>query len=95
MILMMISHSDRRIVRLARDEYVLRAVELAPRGELLPQAKLTREQVLDIKSAVIQRDGLKTYIKDNLTNKALAKRFGVHRRTIEKIVSNETWIHER
>lgn len=95
MILMMTFRSDRQPARLARNEYLLRAVELAPRGELLPQAKLTREQVLDIKSAVIQRDGLKTYIKDNLTNNALAKRFGVHRRTIEKIVSNETWIHER
>lgn len=87
--------SDRQPARLARDEYLLRAVEFALRGELLPQAKLTREQVLDIKSAVIQRDGLKQYIKDNLTNNALAKRFGVHRRTIEKIVSNQTWINER
>lgn len=87
--------SDRQPARLSRNDYLLRAVEFAPRGELLPQAKLTREQVLDIKSAVIQRDGLKQYIKDNLTNNALAKRFGVHRRTIEKIVSNETWINER
>lgn len=91
----MMCRSDRQSIRLARNEYLLRAVEFAPRGELLPQAKLTRAQVLDIKSALIQRDGLRQYIKNNLTNDALAKRFGVHRRTIEKIVSNETWIHER
>ena len=36
---------------------------------------------------------LKRYITDNLTNKALAQRFGISERNIEKIINRITWSH--
>jgi plasmid maintenance system antidote protein VapI len=41
----------------------------------------------------VQRDQLRKYISNNLSNEALARKFGVHIRTIEKIVQGQTWIH--
>lgn len=83
--------SEHKKERLARDEYLLRAIEFAARGEQLPQTKLTKDNVIDIKSALVQRENLRQYINENLTNKALAHRFNVHHRTIEKIASRQTW----
>ena len=79
--------------RLKRDEYLSRASEFAVRGQDLPQTKLIDLDVLAIRSAVKQRENLRKYIKDNLSNEALAKKFGVHTRTIEKITQYTTWNH--
>jgi hypothetical protein len=49
--------------------------------------------VIDIRSAHRQRIKLLDYIRNNLSNEALAKKHGVHVRSIEKIVSYETWGH--
>ena len=78
---------------MSRDEYVLRAGEFAPRGQDLPQAKLLDLQVIDIRSAKRQRDALLKHIRDNLSNAALCKRYGIHIRTLEKIITRETWSH--
>ena len=79
--------------RLTRDEYLLRAREFAPRGQDLPQTKLLDLEVVAIKSAARQREKLRQYIKDNLSNEALAKQYGVHVRTIEKALQHHTWSH--
>ena len=75
---------------LTRQEYQLRASELAVRGQDLPQSKLLDLDVISIRSAARQRESLKKHIRDNLSNEALAKRHGVHVRTIEKALARET-----
>lgn len=74
-------------------EYRLRQREFQPRGTDLPQSKLTPEQVSAIRSAAIQRENLRRYIRENLSNEALATQYGVHRRTIEKVLQGESWSH--
>lgn len=46
-----------------------------------------------IRSAARQREALRKHIRDNLSNDALARQFGVHVRTIEKVLQSETWSH--
>lgn len=82
-----------RILRRTRDEYLLAPAAYAKRGADLPQSKLTPELVAEIRSARRQREALRKHIADNLSNEALAKKFGVHVRTIEKAITNETWSH--
>ena len=79
--------------RRTRDEYLLAASTFARRGEELPQSKLTAELVAEIRSARRQREALRKHIAENLSNEALAKKLGVHVRTIEKAITNETWSH--
>ena len=76
-----------------RGEYLSRARELAPRGQDLPQAKLLELDVAAIRSAARQRESLRQHIRKNLSNEALAKQFGVHIRTIEKVLQYESWSH--
>lgn len=77
---------------LERGEYLSRAREFAARGLDLPQTKLGPDEVEAIRSAVKQRENMRRYIADNLSNEALASKFGVHRRTIEKALSYETHV---
>lgn len=83
----------RRDGTMSREEYLLRSHELAARGQDLPQTKLLDLEVAAIRSAARQRESLRQHIKDNLSNEALAKQFGVHIRTIEKILQHHTWSH--
>jgi hypothetical protein len=76
-----------------RREYQQRARELALRGQELNHAKLMELDVIDIRSAHRQRLNLLQYIRDNLSNEALAKRHNVGVSTIEKIVTYKTWGH--
>ena len=76
-----------------RDDYLMRAHELAPRGQALPQSKLSDAQVMEIRSAQEKREDLRAHIRDSLSNEALAARMGVHVRTVEKVLSRETWAH--
>lgn len=78
---------------LDRHEYQQRARELAPRGQELPQAKLLEIDVIDIRSASRQRIKMLQYIRDNLSNDALAKRYGISVSTLEKVVTYQTWGH--
>lgn len=80
-------------MRLSRQEYLSRRTEFAPRGQELPQSKLLDMDIIDIRSAHRQRIKLLDYIRNNLSNEALAKKHGIHVRSIEKIVSYETWGH--
>lgn len=76
-----------------RDEYVQRRSEFARRGQDLPHTKLLDLDVIDIRSAARQRQALLKHIRENLSNAALAKRYGVHKRTIEKVLSRESFSH--
>lgn len=77
-----------------RSEWKCRRTEFVRRGMELPQTKLMPLDVSEIRSAARQREKLRAYIKDNLSNAALAKKFGVHERSIEKVLSRESWSHE-
>ena len=79
--------------RLERGEYLSRARSMALRGQDLPQTKLLDMDIVSIRSAAKQRENLRTYIRDNLSNEALAKAYGVHIRTIEKCVQYHTGSH--
>lgn len=76
-----------------RFEYLQTARQNAKRGQELPHAKLLDLDIVDIRSAHRQRINLLTFIRNNLSNEALAKKHGVSLRTIEKIVSYESWGH--
>ena len=78
---------------LHRDEWEQRRTEFCARGQDLPQSKLIDSDVVAIRSAKQQRENLLKHIRENLSNAALARQFGVHERTIEKSVSRETWNH--
>lgn len=78
---------------MTRAEYLLRAKEFQPRGSELPQAKLTEPQVEDILSCVKQRQSMRAYINNTLSNMALAKRYGVSLRCIERITCRDAWTH--
>lgn len=78
---------------MTRDEYNIRARETARRGMELPWSKLTPLEVDAIRSAKRQRENLLKHIRENLSNDALSKAFGVHRRTVEKVLQGETWGH--
>lgn len=79
--------------RMTRREYLVRASELAARGQDLPQTKLLDLDVISIRSAARQREALRKHIAANLSNAALAKQYGMNVRNIEKIISRETWSH--
>lgn len=73
-----------------RDTYLRDAAQYSARGQELPQTKLLDIDVIDIRSAARQRQALMKHIREHLSNEALAKRFGVHPRTIEKTLARET-----
>ena len=76
-----------------RDEWSVRAREFCLRGQELPHAKLLDIDVVTIRSAARQRETLRQYIREELSNAALARKLGVHVRTVEKIVQAESWVH--
>jgi len=76
-----------------RGEYLSRTVEHAIRGEELPQARLTKADVIAIRAAAERREAMRHEINMTLSNDALAKLHNVHVCTIEKVLSYETWKH--
>lgn len=76
-----------------KEEYLSRRTEFALRGQDLPQTKLLAIDVQTIRSAARQRESLRKHIAENLSNEALAKSFGVHMKTIEKVLSRTTHSH--
>lgn len=77
----------------SRDDYNSNAIVHALRGTELPHSRFSEDDVLEIRSAIKQRENMRRYIKDNLSNEALAIKFNVHYRTIERIIQRETWAH--
>ncbi len=62
------------------------------RGSQLPWAKLDEQKVADIMALIERRDELKAELRE-MTNAAIAKRYGVHIRTIDRISNGEAWGH--
>jgi hypothetical protein len=84
----MVQHAP-EVAQLMREAYLFK------RGEELPQTKITDAQVIEIRAAADQRRELREWIAANLSNDALASRYDVHLRTIEKILARETHFHVR
>lgn len=63
------------------------------RGEQLPQSKLTADSVREARK--LHREALQSVreLQEEYSAKGLAKRYGVHYRTMEKALSRETWSH--
>lgn len=78
---------------MTRDEYQLRAGEFCARGFDLPQTKVPPLGIIAIREAARKREELRREITEKYSNAALAKEWGVHPRTIEKILSYETAKH--
>lgn len=78
---------------MTRDEWKIRASELALRGFDLPHTKVPPLAVVAIREAAKKREALRREINEKYSNAALAKQWGVHVRTIEKILSYETARH--
>lgn len=78
---------------LERGEYLSRTKEFALRGQDLPQSKLTDDDVMEIRSMIKQRENMKVYIRQNLSNQAIADKFNIHIRNVEKISTYQTWAH--
>ena len=76
-----------------RAEYQQRASEFCKRGFDLPQTKIPPLAVVAIRDAARKREELRREINEKFSNAALAKQWGVHIRTIEKILSYETARH--
>ena len=65
----------------------------AKHGMDLPQTKIPPKAVIAIRQAARIREELRREINEKYSNAALAKHWGVHVRTIEKILSYETARH--
>ncbi|MEN9806181.1 MAG: hypothetical protein RL756_689 [Pseudomonadota bacterium] len=72
-----------------RAEYLVRARELAPRGDALPHTKLSEADVREIRRLAQVREQARARINAELSNAAIAARYGVHQRTVEKVLSWE------
>lgn len=69
-----------------RDAWLADAHSEAKRGEQLPQSRLTVAKVREIRAAHVP------YCRTNGAP-ALARRYGLHRRTVEKVLAYESWAH--
>lgn len=78
---------------MTRDEWRTRAREFCKSGFDLPQTKIPPLAVVAIREAARKRQELRSEITAKYSNAALAKQWGVHERTIEKIISYETARH--
>ena len=61
-------------------------------GSQLPQSKRTEKDVQEIFDMVRQRNELKRKLS-RLTNRSIAEMYGVHQRTIDKVVQGNGWTH--
>jgi hypothetical protein len=75
-----------------RATYLTRARELAPRGAALPQTKLSADDAAEIRNAVRLREIARAAIVREYSNAALAARFGVSVRAVERVLMRETHI---
>lgn len=62
------------------------------RGSQLPQSKLCEDDVQMILQLVLARDDLRRQMMC-LTNRAIADKFGVSHKTIQKIAAGDIWAH--
>jgi hypothetical protein len=75
------------------DEYRSSAKAYALRGQASANSKLMDLDVINIRSAVRQKQNLQKYIDENLSNAALARIHGVSLRAIGNVINRNTWDH--
>jgi len=63
------------------------------RGTELPQAKLSESDVQLIRRLHKHKQEEIKRLNETLSAKALAEKFGVHARTIEKVLTYRGWVH--
>ena len=63
------------------------------RGEDLPQSRLTEESVIEARKLHEESRQAIRDLQDMFSAKGLARRYGVHVRTMEKALSGITWSH--
>jgi hypothetical protein len=63
------------------------------RGEALPQARLTEASVREARALHTGHLAAIKKLQAEYSAKALANRYGVHHRTMEKALAGETWRH--
>ena len=76
------------------------------RGSELPQSKLTEDDVIEIREIVEMRAKADERIKElyneidqikyelrKVTNNQLAQHYGIHRRTLDRVIFCEGWTH--
>lgn len=76
-----------------REDYLRGPGAYAKCGMDLPQTKLPPDAIRKIREAAQKRELLRREINEKYSNAALAKEWGVHPRTIEKVLSYETGRH--
>jgi glutamate 5-kinase len=65
----------------------------AKRGSDLPQSKLDEKEVIKIRRQYAKAQLAIARIQSRWTAKGIARTYGLHHRTIEKILSGATWTH--
>ena len=78
---------------MTKEEWQLSRGEFAARGFDLPQTKIPTGGIIAIREAAVKRKQMRDEITAKLSNEALARKWNVHVRTIEKIISKETGRH--
>lgn len=63
------------------------------RGIELPQSKLNEKLVKKIREEYAQAQAEIKRLRSQYSSKALAKEYGVHVRTMDKVLTYETWSH--
>lgn len=63
------------------------------RGSDLPQSKLNETLVRKIREDYETARAEIKRLQTEYSSKGLAKRYGVHHRTMDKVLSGETWSH--
>lgn len=76
-------------------EYRVRQREFAPRGEQLPQSKLTAEKVREARRLYERARLAKAHLDAHYSVAGLARRFGVSTGAMEKALNRSTWGHVR
>lgn len=78
---------------MTRDEYLVNPGAHCKRGWDLPQTKLPPLAIKSIRDSAALREKMRQEITEKYSNEALARAWGVHVRTIEKVLSYETARH--
>lgn len=75
-----------------RHEYLSTGARMyAKRGEELPQSKLDAETVALIRRQHERKQRLVKQLNERYSAAAIAKRLGVHKRTVEKALQRDSW----
>jgi hypothetical protein len=78
---------------MTRFEYLQRRFEFCVRGDRLHQSKLTEQDVRQIRELHAFKQAEIKRLNESLGIEAIADKFEVHPRTIEKVLTFETWKH--